>query len=117
MYSYGDRKVALIGFAQLGIAPIQLAMHNSTGSPPTISNINNAAELFNGRLKSLVEELNKNLEGAKFTFLNTIGISNSRSPNSLVKITETLGLFYIVVIVLIENMIVSNFSGPTIQGQ
>ncbi|GMH15741.1 hypothetical protein Nepgr_017582 [Nepenthes gracilis] len=69
LHSYGARKVVLFGLSPLGCLPI---LHLSTDK--CADNINSALQLFNGRVKSLVDEFNKNLNDAKFIFINTFQI-------------------------------------------
>lgn len=64
--------MALMGLLQYGCVPLDLAQTNGTCN----STINSAIDLFNAKLPSLVDDLNKNLHGAKFTFVNNTAISN-----------------------------------------
>ncbi|KAJ8626732.1 hypothetical protein MRB53_020039 [Persea americana] len=73
LYNYGARKVAVIGVGQVGCSPSELAMFSANGST-CVARINNAIELFNNKIRSLVEDFNKNLSGAKFTYINGFGI-------------------------------------------
>lgn len=77
MYNYGARKVALMGLFQYGCVPLDLAQNNGTCN----STVNSAIDLFNAKLPSLVDDLNKNLDGAKFTFVNNTAISNDIGMN------------------------------------
>ncbi|XP_059460856.1 GDSL esterase/lipase At1g29670-like [Corylus avellana] len=80
LYKYGARKFAVYGLGALGSTPYE---RNSCGSGTNVSacvdNINNAAELFNDGLKSLVAQLNQNLINATFIFINSTGIASSSS--------------------------------------
>ncbi|KAK9267421.1 hypothetical protein L1049_009847 [Liquidambar formosana] len=73
LYHYGARKVALIGLSQLGCIPAALAGINGSSC---IDVINNAAQLFNSRLKSLVDDLNEDLHHAKFTYIDAYRIAS-----------------------------------------
>ncbi|XP_077229387.1 GDSL esterase/lipase At5g45670-like [Tasmannia lanceolata] len=71
LYNYGARKVALIGVGQVGCSPSELAQNSAT---TCVSRINSAIQIFNGKLKSLVDNFNNNLPGAKFIYVNGYGI-------------------------------------------
>lgn len=73
LYNYGARKVAVIGVGQVGCSPSELAMSSANGSA-CVTRINNAIVLFNNKIRSLVDDFNKNLSGAKFTYINGFGI-------------------------------------------
>lgn len=73
LYNYGARKMALIGVGQIGCSPNELARFSQDGKT-CVKRINDANQLFNDRLKSLVDNLNKNLPGGKFTYINAYGI-------------------------------------------
>ncbi|RWR89168.1 GDSL esterase/lipase [Cinnamomum micranthum f. kanehirae] len=77
MYNYGARKVALMGLFQYGCVPLDLAQNNGACN----STVNSAIDLFNAKLPSLVDDLNKILDGAKFTFVNNTAISNDIGMN------------------------------------
>uniref|UniRef100_A0A7N0REW3 Uncharacterized protein n=1 Tax=Kalanchoe fedtschenkoi TaxID=63787 RepID=A0A7N0REW3_KALFE len=72
LYENGARKVALLGLLPLGLIPFELGRYGPAEAP----RLNAAVELFNEELKDLVAELNANLTDARFTFLNTTGISS-----------------------------------------
>ncbi|XP_057948465.1 GDSL esterase/lipase At5g45670-like [Malania oleifera] len=73
LYNYGARKVALIGVGQIGCSPYELA-RNSPDGRTCAQRINNANKLFNDRLKSLVDTLNRDLTGSSFTYIDAYGI-------------------------------------------
>ncbi|KAA8515022.1 hypothetical protein F0562_018191 [Nyssa sinensis] len=73
LYKLGARKIALIGVGQVGCSPSELAMYSRDGKT-CVKRINDANQLFNVRLKSLVDNFNKNLSGAKFIYINGYGI-------------------------------------------
>ncbi|CAM8887694.1 unnamed protein product [Rhodiola kirilowii] len=72
LYKNGARKVALFGVGPVGFTPYELGRYGPAGAPT----LNAAVELFNEELKRLVDSLNANLTDARFTFLNTTGISS-----------------------------------------
>ncbi|CAO2823471.1 unnamed protein product [Amaranthus hypochondriacus] len=67
LYNSGARKVAIFGVGQLGCIPAEIAMNNAT---QCVQQINQAVELFNSKLISLVDYFNARLPGANFTFIN-----------------------------------------------
>ncbi|KAL4282149.1 hypothetical protein GQ457_03G044930 [Hibiscus cannabinus] len=80
LYNDGARMLALFGIGSIGCTPNAMAIHGTDGST-CVEKMNSAAQLFNERLITLVDELNSNFTDAKFTYLNPSGIS---STNSLV---------------------------------
>ncbi|CAL5346249.1 unnamed protein product [Camellia sinensis] len=73
LYNYGARKVVCIGVGQIGCIPNALAQNSPDGSS-CVQNVNSANLLFNDQLKSLVDDFNNNLPGAKFIYINAYGI-------------------------------------------
>lgn len=72
LYTLGLRKFFLVGIGQLGCIPNQLA----TGvAPPKkcVSVVNDMVQLFNIRLRSLVDQLKKTYHDATFVYGNTYG--------------------------------------------
>ncbi|KAL6838564.1 hypothetical protein ACP4OV_031620 [Aristida adscensionis] len=72
LYSYGARKVALIGVGQVGCSPNELAQQSANGVT-CVERINSAIRIFNQRLVGLVDQFNT-LPGAHFTYINIYGI-------------------------------------------
>ena len=63
--------MSLFGLAPLGCAPSVVASNGgSAKGSACVDYINDAVQIFNGRLKMLVEELNGNLTDAKFVYVN-----------------------------------------------
>ncbi|KAL5997697.1 hypothetical protein ACLOJK_008627 [Asimina triloba] len=73
LYNYGARKVAVVGVGQVGCSPAEIA-NFSPNSTQCVARINNAIQLFNTRLRSLVDNFNANLPGAKFIYVNAYAI-------------------------------------------
>ncbi|OVA14301.1 Lipase [Macleaya cordata] len=73
LYNYGARKVVVIGVGQIGCSPNELAQ-NSANGVQCVERINDANQLFNDRLKALVNNFNSNLDGARFIYVNAYGI-------------------------------------------
>ncbi|KAF1002991.1 hypothetical protein AG4045_021449, partial [Apium graveolens] len=70
MYNYGARKFVLTGVGRIGCSPNALS---KSADGRTCVRINSANQLFN-RLKSLVDDLNRNQLDSKFIYINTYGI-------------------------------------------
>ncbi|KAL2467342.1 GDSL esterase/lipase [Abeliophyllum distichum] len=70
LYEYGARKVAVFALGQLGCCPAEVALYGSNGSS-CVESINNAAKIFNDKLKPLVDHLNYLLADANFIYTNT----------------------------------------------
>ncbi|ONK68305.1 uncharacterized protein A4U43_C05F9940 [Asparagus officinalis] len=80
LYNYGARKVAIIGVGQVGCSPNELAQLSNNGVT-CIDKINEACEMFNQRLKQMVDQFNQ-LDGAHFTYINAYGIFQDILRNS-----------------------------------
>ncbi|KAG8385377.1 hypothetical protein BUALT_Bualt03G0036700 [Buddleja alternifolia] len=75
LYNSGARKVAVFGIGLLGCLPQELARFPTNGSA-CVDSINNIVQLFNDRLVTLIGNLNTNLPGAQFTYINITSISS-----------------------------------------
>lgn len=73
LYNYGARKFVLIGVGQIGCSPSELAQ-NSPDGRTCVQRINAANQIFNNRLRSLVDQFNGNTPDAKFVYINAYGI-------------------------------------------
>ncbi|OAY29071.1 GDSL esterase/lipase At1g29670 [Manihot esculenta] len=73
LYKSGARKVALSGIGPVGCTPGAIIWKGTNGSL-CVDWMNNAVNLFNNRLEILVNQLNCELIGAQFIYLNTYGI-------------------------------------------
>lgn len=73
LYNCGARKVALFGVGLVGCSPSELAQFSANGAS-CVERINSAIQIFNSKLVSLVDDLNNNLDGAKFIYVNAYGI-------------------------------------------
>jgi phospholipase/lecithinase/hemolysin len=82
LYSYGARKVALIGVGQVGCSPNELATQSANGVT-CVERINVAVRMFNQRLVGIVDQFNA-LPGAHFTYVNIDSIFSDilRAPGS-----------------------------------
>ncbi|KAL2244728.1 UNVERIFIED_CONTAM: GDSL esterase/lipase [Sesamum indicum] len=73
LYNYGARKFALIGVGQIGCSPNALAQNSPDGST-CVQRINGANQIFNNKLRALVDEFNSDAQDAKFIYINAYGI-------------------------------------------
>ena len=80
LYSYGARKVVMIGVGQVGCAPNELARYSADGVT-CVGRIDDAIQMFNRRLVGLVDEFNA-LPGAHFTFINAYNIFDDILANA-----------------------------------
>uniref|UniRef100_A0A5B7AJJ5 GDSL esterase/lipase n=1 Tax=Davidia involucrata TaxID=16924 RepID=A0A5B7AJJ5_DAVIN len=69
LYKFGARKVAFIGLGPIGCMPYSIAMFG-TDESSCVEKMNSAVKLFNSKLISLVDGLNRNLTDAKFIYVN-----------------------------------------------
>jgi phospholipase/lecithinase/hemolysin len=75
--------MVLFGLGQIGCSPNELAQNSPDGST-CVQRINSAIQIFNNKLKSLVNELNSNLADARFILVDSYGIFQEiiNSPSS-----------------------------------
>ncbi|KAJ0836801.1 putative triacylglycerol lipase [Helianthus annuus] len=74
IYNLGARKIAVFGLGQVGCTPAEIKRFGTNGKP-CVEWINDAVQLFNDKLKSLVAELNTDYQDARFTLINLTSIS------------------------------------------
>lgn len=72
LYNYGARKFVLNGVGQIGCSPN--ALSQSADGRTCVQRINSANQLFNNRLRSLVDDLNRNQPDSKFIYINAYSI-------------------------------------------
>ncbi|PIN10458.1 Triacylglycerol lipase [Handroanthus impetiginosus] len=73
LYNFGARKFVLIGVGQIGCSPNALAQNSPDGST-CVQRINDANQMFNNKLKALVDDFSRNTPDAKFIYINAYGI-------------------------------------------
>jgi hypothetical protein len=81
LHELGARKFTLVGLGPLGCIPHEISTHGKNNSL-CVKWENNAAQLFNDKLKALVDRFNKELPDAKFII---VGAAKSND----VKLTGT----------------------------
>ncbi|XP_031736095.1 GDSL esterase/lipase At1g29670 [Cucumis sativus] len=74
LYEKGARKVAIFGGGIVGCSPYAKAKFDHKGSS-CVDKINNAIQLFNIGLKSLVKDFNTNFGDANFIFIDVFNIA------------------------------------------
>ncbi|XP_058095441.1 GDSL esterase/lipase At1g29670-like [Magnolia sinica] len=73
LYNYGARKVAVFDVGLVGCSPSELAQYSPNGAT-CVDRINSAIRIFNARLRSLIDDINNSLDGAKYIYINGYGI-------------------------------------------
>ncbi|KAL3522589.1 hypothetical protein ACH5RR_015423 [Cinchona calisaya] len=73
LYDFGARKLAFIGVGQIGCTPNALAQ-NSPDGRTCVARINSANQIFNNKLRGLLDEFNSYQSDAKFIYVNAYGI-------------------------------------------
>ncbi|KAI3971034.1 hypothetical protein MKX01_024681, partial [Papaver californicum] len=74
LYEMDARKIVVANVGPVGCIPLGRTLNYKswyTAGDSCISAMNNAARLFNKKLKSLIIELNSNLVGSKFVYVDT----------------------------------------------
>ncbi|KAI3932758.1 hypothetical protein MKW92_006608 [Papaver armeniacum] len=77
LYEMDARKIVVANVGPVGCIPIERTLNYKswyTTSDSCISAMNNAAMLFNKKLKSLLIELNSNLVESKFVYVDSYGV-------------------------------------------
>jgi phospholipase/lecithinase/hemolysin len=74
LYKLGARKVAVFGLGLVGCTPALIKKYGADASG-CVDRPNGLVQLFNDKLKPLVNDFNANLTDAKYTYINTTNIS------------------------------------------
>ncbi|KAJ8770884.1 hypothetical protein K2173_021799 [Erythroxylum novogranatense] len=77
LHDHGARKIALIGIGPLGCAPVVVRKSTGTNGSSYVDEVNNSLQIFNSKLRPLVDKLNKALANAKFIYLDAFKIYSS----------------------------------------
>ncbi|PKI53584.1 GDSL esterase/lipase At5g45670-like [Punica granatum] len=72
LHSFGAKVVAVFGLSGIGCTPT--VVEKFGGQPICYNKVNSEVQLFNDRVQTLVNRLNKNLNDAKFTYVNITSI-------------------------------------------
>ncbi|KAJ7947209.1 GDSL esterase/lipase [Quillaja saponaria] len=73
LHQLGARKFALVGLGLIGCTPNALFSNGRNGTS-CVEEMNSAVQIFNDKLKSLVDQLNNELSDAKFIYVNTTAL-------------------------------------------
>ena len=98
--------MAVIGVGQVGCIPSELATYSSNGVT-CVDGINNAVQIFNSKVVSLIDEFNKNLDGAHFTFLNGFHINDDilqRASSYGNNLNDTYISWFLISVCLIDGV-------------
>ncbi|KAH9716365.1 GDSL esterase/lipase [Citrus sinensis] len=82
LYKLGARKIAVFGLGLVGCTPGSVAMYGTSNSSMCVDSINMAVQIFNKKLIPLVDELNNNLQDAKFIYVDIFNISSTPTPGN-----------------------------------
>ncbi|KAI8000553.1 GDSL esterase/lipase [Camellia lanceoleosa] len=82
LHEYGANKIAIFGLGQIGCTPAEIAVYGTNGFA-CVDKINSVVEIFNVKLKSLVDDLNKELAGVKFIYINITSITSGKTSPGL----------------------------------
>ena len=78
--------MAIFGLGAMGCTPGELAKFGASPGSACVDEINDAVQLFNDRLKLLVDDLNAKFSDARFTYINIFTIGSVDAT--------TLGMYY-----------------------
>lgn len=100
MYNYGARKFVLIGVGQIGCSPNALAQNSPDGST-CVARINSANQIFNSKVRGLVDEFNGNTPDAKFIYINAYDIFQDmlNNPSAFGNLLQTLFLLFLCIFI------------------
>ncbi|XP_050129782.1 GDSL esterase/lipase At4g16230-like [Malus sylvestris] len=82
LYNLGARKILVTNVGPIGCIPYERDTNLDAGDS-CVEKPNQLAQLFNPELKSLLTELNANLEGSKFVYADVYGIVNDITRNHI----------------------------------
>ncbi|KAL8460771.1 hypothetical protein ACS0TY_032326 [Phlomoides rotata] len=85
--SLGSRKVVVYGLTTLGCIPEELIRYPTHGSA-CVDSINNGVDLYNKMVLSLLNDLNDNLVGARFIFVNLTDLSSANPSATGTRVTR-----------------------------
>ncbi|XP_010536421.1 PREDICTED: GDSL esterase/lipase At1g23500-like [Tarenaya hassleriana] len=89
LYELGAKKFAVSGTLPLGCAP---GVRNNTIGGLCINSINKAVEMFNGKLSTELNNLNANLIGAKFVYIDlynsVLDLINNPRKNGFIHVAD-----------------------------
>ncbi|XP_062095941.1 GDSL esterase/lipase At1g29670-like [Humulus lupulus] len=83
LYNYGARMIALVGLGQIGCTPNAIWTYGTSNGSTCVSFMDDAVQLFNERLVTLVDELNNAFVDTKYIYINSYEIGSSIDPIAL----------------------------------
>ena len=98
----GARKIVLFGLAPIGCTPNEISIYRKK-EERCVKSINDAVEVFNNKLRLLVDKLNHHKHDAKFTFINVTHISLVQQGKTRLK--ECIRNFILVIYLKNEGLI------------
>ncbi|KAL3851428.1 hypothetical protein ACJIZ3_013310 [Penstemon smallii] len=81
LYDYGARKVAVSQLGKLGCVPIQVSTYGASEGSLCVEMSNNFVQIFNAKLKLVIEDLNYNLSDANFVYVSNVITSYGNITN------------------------------------
>ncbi|KAB5514366.1 hypothetical protein DKX38_028272 [Salix brachista] len=82
LYWTGARKIALFGIIRVGCMPSNIQKNlDKLDASSCAYELNNDVQIFNGKLRNLVEKLNNKHSNARFTYINSYEIDSDNQTN------------------------------------
>ncbi|KAI3857762.1 hypothetical protein MKX03_023985 [Papaver bracteatum] len=81
LYEMGARKFVIQNVPPIGCVPLERDLNHLWVGDSCVTSMNDAAMLFNAKLKTLVSELNSNLVGSKFVYADLYYIASDIIEN------------------------------------
>uniref|UniRef100_A0A6N2MD54 SGNH hydrolase-type esterase domain-containing protein n=2 Tax=Salix viminalis TaxID=40686 RepID=A0A6N2MD54_SALVM len=82
LYRTGARKIALFGLIRVGCMPYNIQRNmDKLDASSCAYELNNDVQIFNGKLRNLVEKLNNKHSDARFTYINSYEIDSDNQTN------------------------------------
>jgi phospholipase/lecithinase/hemolysin len=96
LYNNGARKMVLFGIGQIGCSPNILATRSPDGVT-CVEEINSANQIFNSKLKGLVDQFNNQLPDSKVIYVNSYGIFQDiiSNPSAYGNLISILNIFLV----------------------
>lgn len=114
LYSLGARKIVVVNVGPIGCIPYLRDTQNLGGSG-CVALANQLAQGFNTKLKDLVADLSKNLEGSLFVYADAYRIVNDIVSNyKSYGITKIFFHQILLIFVMVLNLFSSFFSALTV---
>ncbi|KAM6552294.1 hypothetical protein CsatB_002102 [Cannabis sativa] len=76
LYNNGARMVALNGLGQIGCTPNSIKTYGASNGSTCVDYMNDAVQLFNQKLVTLVDKFNSDFADAKFIYINSYGMGS-----------------------------------------